>query len=71
MDVELLVVADCPNEILAAALLRTALACRVYPGPSGIPDLQTLRQVMKQAAGTTDSPTGAGAAGKSVASGAC
>jgi glutaredoxin len=99
MDVELLVVPDCPHEEPAAALLRSALddiglsavefqvtlidtqedaerrgfvgsptilldgvdpfetpgqpaavACRVYPGPGGLPGLRTLRQVLKRAA---------------------
>jgi hypothetical protein len=99
MDVELLVVPDCPHEKPAAMLLRSALddiglrtvefqltvidtaeaaelrgfvgsptilldgvdpfetpgppaslACRLYPGPGGLPDLRRLRQVLKRAA---------------------
>lgn len=102
MDIELLVVPDCPNEARAAALLRSALddiglgsvdytvividtqdaaerrhfvgsptisvdgedifaeperpssvACRVYPGPSGVPELRDLRQALKRAAAET------------------
>ena len=99
MDVELLVVADCPHEQPAACLLRSALddvgltamefevtviatheeaerrgfggsptillngddpfrrpgqpasvACRIYPGGGGLPDLRALRQALKRAA---------------------
>jgi hypothetical protein len=102
MDVELLVVPDCPHESAAAALLRTALddvglghltfdvtvidthetaeargfvgsptfllngadplaapgqsaslACRLYPGGAGLPDLRDLRQALKRAAVVT------------------
>ncbi|MEO5709387.1 MAG: hypothetical protein ABIQ59_06165 [Nocardioidaceae bacterium] len=99
MDIELLVVPDCPHEAGAAELLRTALddvglgasgvavdvvhsqeeaearyfvgsptfcldgadvfpepdqpaalACRLYPGARGVPELRDLRQALKRAA---------------------
>jgi hypothetical protein len=99
MDVELLVVPDCPHEMPAAVLLRSALddigltaenfqltvidtpeaadrrgfvgsptillngldpfetpgqqasvACRLYSGPGGLPDVTALRQALKRAA---------------------
>ncbi len=99
MDIELLVVPDCPHEASTAELLRTALddvglgamgfavtvidsqeeaearhfvgspticldgadvfphpdqpasiACRLYPGADGVPDLRDLRQALKRAA---------------------
>jgi hypothetical protein len=66
MDLELVVVPDCPNEAPAATLLRTApddiwlaripittTACRIYrntTGPAGIPDLRLLRRALKRAA---------------------
>jgi hypothetical protein len=99
MDVELLIVPDCPHEELAAVLLRSALddiglsavelqvtvidaqehaeqrgfvgsptilldgvdpfeapgqpaavACRLYPGPGGLPDRRALRQALKRSA---------------------